>query len=428
MSKETPKNAKRQLIPQVPRSVASVPKEDLTPFDMRCLSALSSCPFLCPYPPPQAGLLAPTTLHVELSKGINFVFVWPNLPLSSKVFRFGALALSVAVARSSTENAEKVAPDYLRTLNHYTREAIDASSIVEVLVGSYAMILESWFMKRSLKTFILYYHGIYTAYSLLMQSVSTFFPPSNSSLANLLMHYSNRIMFLAYFSRPPCHTNDLKSCLEIDDILRSQLSSRPIGCNTFERLYHLNGYLRFYLDYYLLARRVSVSDMQSPDVSTILGILSKVCELVPSVPEVSKVINAALDDSLPWPWHENGEIMDNILVRILDSRRPPRSELGVDMNNQAPESALVYGFAQVIMETVGGAAPELLSIQGFRISPGLFLCRLCALVSSYYCIKWPVRCAYFHALTRYLLWAGVGLLDSVHPTGTISKFNLLTEL
>jgi len=111
--------------------------------------------------------------------------------------------------------------------------------------------------------------------------------------------------------------------------------------------------------------------MGSPDVSsTILGILSKVCELVPSVPEAFKVINAALDDSLPWPWHENGEIMDKILVRVLDLRRPPRSELGVDMDNQAPESALMYGFAQVIMETVGGTAPELLSIQGSRISPG----------------------------------------------------------
>jgi hypothetical protein len=162
--------------------------------------------------------------------------------------------------------------------------------------------------------------------------------------------------------------------------------------------------LRFNVDYYLLLKRQQVSSMETSDVHPrILAILSNIFRLLPFVSEVTEVINAALDPSnLPWPWRGNSTIMDNVLDKILtkDERR----------NSNAATAAMTYGLAILIAETVGGSISPLPSLPEFNISPGLFLCRLCALVSSFDAQQRHTVLPRFYLLPR-LFWAGVGLTD-----------------
>jgi hypothetical protein len=170
--------------------------------------------------------------------------------------------------------------------------------------------------------------------------------------------------------------------------------------------------LRFYVDYYLLLKRHQASSMETSDVRLrILAILSDIFQLIPFVSGVAEVINAALDPSLPWPWRGNSLIMDNVLDKILT-----KDEVG---SSEAARAAMIYGFAILIAETVGGSISPLQSLPEFNISPGLLLCRLCALVSSFDAQR-DTGSPLFDLLPR-LFWAGVGLTDGVDSAGILLK-------
>jgi hypothetical protein len=314
---------------------------------------------------------------------------------------------------SLTDNPNGDAPVYRTKFCRYMREAIDASSILEVFVASYAMVMESWYLDEHLQTLITHYKGMSAAYSLLSDGVSAAATTNYSaSYCNGLMQCSLIMVFDAYFLRPPFECTEFGQCQELDECIRTLIDAPATGRNSISRLWSLDRYLRFYVDYYLLLKRHQASSMETSDVRLrILAILSDIFQLIPFVSGVAEVINAALDPSLPWPWRGNSLIMDNVLDKILT-----KDEVG---SSEAARAAMIYGLAILIAETVGGSISPLQSLPEFNISPGLLLCRLCALVSSFDAQR-DTGSPLFDLLPR-LFWAGVGLTDGVDSAGILLK-------
>ena len=67
---------------------------------------------------------------------------WPEFPLSSKPFRYAALAFASSQRTGNDTNSDTL--KYLAKFYKYTKEVIVASSLVEVAVASYTILLYAY--------------------------------------------------------------------------------------------------------------------------------------------------------------------------------------------------------------------------------------------------------------------------------------------
>ena len=345
---------------------------------------------------------------------------WLDFHLSSKVFRYAALALASTMQSSKTYDSNGAGSDYLAKFYKYMGEAIEDKSILEIFIASYIMVIDSWFQGNDLQTIFTYCKGMHVAYSLLTDGVSATATYPVSYIRPFMLSVNDRI-FENYFLRPPSETTELKLCEELDTLVRALQTSLAIGSDV-DDLFTFNKYLRLYIDCYLLERRTLVPPIETSSfLPRIRATLSEIFRLFPSVPGVSKVISATLDATLPWPWFNNASGLNNVLDELLDvdERLDLDEFLEHKLSNQrALDQALLYGFALVIADATGGAP---FPASCCPASPGLILCRLCALMSAK-----PGVFPQFKLLP-YFLWAGLGLVDGVEPAGTTTKMIILTK-
>ena len=108
-----------------------------------------------------------SVLQVDLSNlsgnlNGNIYFPWFKFPLSSKSFRYATLALSYAL-----DSTNGTGSSYLAGFYEHINEAIDGSSITEVVVSSYVALLCSFRTYEPIETLLVYFNGMRAAFSAL---------------------------------------------------------------------------------------------------------------------------------------------------------------------------------------------------------------------------------------------------------------------
>ena len=388
--------ANGQLVFAIPRISASILSDEPNSVEMHIYSMLEIKDLSDPYESRQIIFIPFTESYESGYAPRGIIISWPNFHLSSKVVRYAALTLSSAIMSSTTYNSNGAGSDYLAKFYKYMRKAIEAKSTLEVFVASYIMVMDCWFQAKDLQTIFTFYKGMSTAYSLLIDGVSATATYTGLNSRRLMLHL-NWMIFETYFLQPPLETTEVTICQELDTVIRAFAPS------TGNDLVCLNRCLRLYLDCYLLERRIRVPFIETFSVrSRILATLSDIFCLYPSIPGVSTVISTTLDASLPWPWLNNALAMNDVLEGLLVP-----DHLGNNSYLGALGMALDYGFALVIAEAVGVALLSTSCFPVFNVSPGLMLCRLCALMSAYHILR-PSSLPQFDWLP-YFLWAGLGL-------------------
>ena len=188
----------------IPRSMPPAPDDELTTIDFRYLGFLIPCT----RPHPRVVNIHSRFEVRKHSYLVDVQFPWPNFPLSSKAFRYAALALSTASACiSDYDNPDLFS--YLAKFYRYIKEAIDSSSHIEVIVASYAAMLCNFKMSEAFETTLTYFNGICQSYSqLLARRSGTILGPEICSTITPLLLGSLRTLELAYLGRDPCAVGD----------------------------------------------------------------------------------------------------------------------------------------------------------------------------------------------------------------------------
>jgi len=350
-------------------------------------------------------ILIPFTMPPSLPYSCSgIIFEWPDFHLSSKAFRYAALALSSSIMETRKIYGPKiVAVDYLTKFYKYMRDAIEAKSIAEILFASCIMVMESW-LKDDLPTLVTHFTGLSAAYSLVR----------DGGLSTTVMQTCFDMLFDTYFRQSPLDSTQVKVCRDIDTIIRTFLTIPAISGDPRVRPF-LTRYLYFYMDHYLLERRTVMPSIEPfSAVSRLVEILPEIFRSYTTTPYVTTLIMAALDASLPWPWLSNTIMMHDICEKL-----PMPSNLGTMRDTQ--REALNYGLALVVGEIVGTNHSPALCIPKFNVPSGLILCRLCALVSAYYTDIGAVTYERF-GLLPHLLWAGFALVNGLDPSGMQSAW------
>jgi pentatricopeptide repeat protein len=83
--------------------------------------------------------------------------LWPEFSLASKMFRYAALALGSQVDNGTTSVDTM---QYIQKFYEYAIAAIEASSIHEIIVGSYTMLLYSYAAHERFETALVYFKGL----------------------------------------------------------------------------------------------------------------------------------------------------------------------------------------------------------------------------------------------------------------------------
>ena len=310
------------------------PDDEVTTTDARYLESLCKFTRSNPIPfPPCLNLLSVTHL-MSLNPGndflVRFAVSWPSFPIDSKPFRYGSLALSSSYVRNSPD------PDrfnYLDKFYKYTKEAIEASSTVEVLVASYAVLLCSFRTNEALEIVLRFFNGV--------RDTSLLFVPDSSNAScdlnayrttNSVLLGSVKTLHFAYLKRDLSATEDFDLLWLVHNSLckllfrlfvPTSIRSLPIELDLLERLKELDYYMRFYVDLYLCVIEQHGGREVAQVTASLRHILSEIIALVAQMDKSQKVIRDATDESFPWPWLND---RSNINTRITRRCRP-RSRL-----------------------------------------------------------------------------------------------------
>jgi hypothetical protein len=132
--------------------------EERTPLDLKYRALLRPETFLFESPRLE-GLF----ICLSVDPSLSGIFVpWPSFSLASKTFRYAVLALCTSMETTTAA----ITLEYLAKFFKYMREAIQGSSVIEVLVASFAMTIRSVQIREPLEQVVVHFNGLSSAYSL----------------------------------------------------------------------------------------------------------------------------------------------------------------------------------------------------------------------------------------------------------------------
>ena len=392
----------------VPLLTIRQPDEELTTSDSRFLEVVSSRQYHVAFNLHPAGFITCYTTISAMGPR------WPNFTYASKAFRFATLAFGSSYYKP---NNYRPTYNYLAKFHKYIKEAIEQSSLMEVLVASYAAVMCSLQIQEDLEKILKFVAGVCQTATLL-QSDRQHSPNHLETIrtVDIILLGSVETLRMAYFiSRDPCANVDIDLLGEMHTILQHVCTwhcgqfpyrSQLYETNTFARLVKLDLYMKFHLDYYLAVMSQSSSDNEILRATASLRqVLSQIIETVPQMPKAWKVFDIALDESRDWPWL-TGQLFMEVPQENLDF--------------ECLKTAFIFGFAWLLKEIIGEPENHFYTdASSMYVAPAIFLCRLYALRLSHITPEW--RC-----IIRNIFWAGIGLRRGVDRAGTIQVIFLLT--
>jgi hypothetical protein len=335
---------------------------------------------------------------------------WPNFTLSSKSFRYAALALWASYYYSPDS---VLLLEYLDKFYKYIKQAFEAKSIMEVLVASYAVFICCFQTNEPLDTLFERFKGICTAASrLLRETPNAANDPSAVITVNSALLGSLEVFRLAYSARDPNAIEEIDLLRDVHSTLQETshwlcTHFRPgktlsTELDFYGQLMGLDYYFRFYLDHYLaLTQSTSLGNVE--EISEVAASLQQIiCHITGFVPKMTKpprLLDKAKSDSGDWPWLSHRSSPDHDIV--------PNT---VDF--ESSHSALLYALALLIQQLLDSSGAH--ATNDSDISAASLLCRLCALAPSQCGHHWLPSCP----MGRYLFWAGLQLSRSVQSKGT----------
>ena len=382
----------------IPRSLPSASTDEtMTSVDMKYWQHISEFHLML--------LLREITGHVFGNPvPLTLTVPFPEFPLSSKPFRYAALALA-----SSHKEGNADTLMYLAKFYKYMKEAIDASSIVEVAVASYMIVLYAYKGHECFSTVLVHFKGMCHAFIRLKQSKYRMGIREVPHMQTL-WHGALQTLYLVFWGRPhhtsPLQSEEFKLLGELDNVL--QFSSAMLSSVDNSQIHSswrtceaLGCYLAFYLDHYLALRnrRAANKDIRRiPSITASLhNILRQIIHLVPQIPEAREMLYQASDASSYWNC-ENDPVQSGSLAYHSTLNGP-------DYDFRDKQAAMLFAFAKLIESVFVIDVNKTLAI-----TSAVFLCRICAML---FYQQSEVCCS----RTRALFWSGLVLTKSSHPVG-----------
>lgn len=149
-------HASGQLVFAIPRVSPRILSDEPNSFEIHLYSMLEICKFSDTSDSRSLGqiIVIPNTGIYELY--YHRYVGWLEFHLSSKVFRYAALALASTMQSPKTYDSNGAGSDSLAKFYKYMGEAIEEKSILEIFIASYIMVIDSWFQVNDLQTLFTY--------------------------------------------------------------------------------------------------------------------------------------------------------------------------------------------------------------------------------------------------------------------------------
>jgi hypothetical protein len=335
---------------------------------------------------------------------------WPEFSLSSKPFRYAALAFASSQRECNGVNSDTLM--YLAKFYKYMKEAIDASSLVEVAVASYMIVLYSYRGHECFSTVLVHFKGMCDAFIRLKQTKSRMGMREVPHMQTL-WHGALQTLYLVFWARPhhtaPLQSEEFRLLGELDNVLQfssamlypaadSQISNIHSSWRTCEAL---GCYLAFYLDHYLALRNRRAADTNIRSLPSITAslhnILRQIIQLVPQIPEAREILYQASDASSYWNWDNDPVQSGSLACHSIQN--------GPDYGFRDKQAAMLFAFAKFIESVL------LIDLnKTLAITSAVFLCRISAMLFD----KQSEVCC---SRSRALFWSGLVLTKSSHPVG-----------
>lgn len=397
----------------VPRFVFTTSDDDLKSSDHRYIDALQFTLYNVDEVFDGCVVFLSTDMMIMIPHAIGrgFMVPWPDFPLSSKPFRYAVFALSSHSRRSAhTQNCV----NNLAKFYKYINEAIEASSLMEVFMSSYAALLYSYQYEQRFESAFTFFEGICLAYSQLAQQSSNSCNGRGNAITINLTLIGSLMTFLGSYLRRDFYTSEdfqplwrvhtnlqllLPWVSSIAHVCISRQVVDSFGGQVYEQLLALDYLFKFHLHQYLtvkerfnLARETEIQEV----TASLRQVICQIIALVPRMESFQRVMHFAMNNFLPWPWVPHPR------------RRFPRMEL--DVRNREQNSILLFGLATVIEGMINQSDLGTHTNYNSNISPALLLCRLRVLLGeggSSFAIQEP----------RLYFWAALRLTSHVDLAG-----------
>lgn len=275
---------------------------------------------------------------------------------------------------------------------------------MEILVASYASLMCHVQLENTLSRVLQFVQGLCTVGSQLIHQRHAGI--EDVGLVDKLLNSGLDTLRLAYFvSRDPFEKIDDVDFITIHKTIQAisswhceQLPPSPFSTflDHFQELVKLDLYLKFRLDYYLLAMRRSDNGSEKLEATVALRMaLSQIIEQVHRLLHPPNLVAEAMNSSHSWPWSTGGVWMDTDEIYPF-----PFIPCKI---------AFTYALAVVLWDATGETRTMIYANDNTQISAGELMCRFFAIHLSQSQPRWIFRSA-----AQYLFWAGIGLGKEEH--------------
>lgn len=344
---------------------------------------------------------------------------WPQFTLHSRPFRFAVLAISSSILEGEDNKIHTFT--YLSQYYKFAQEAIQASSLLEVVAASYTILLYSYMGDESFETLFVHFKGLSSGIALLHEKSG-----NEVKWVEVLWRAGLQLLLRKFWKRNQFKyipKGELELLIELYRILQERTSHSvftdpsiegPWTNSSYTRLEILGCCLSMYWDLYLAFQKVrslerDVKLLRSL-VESIKHTLEEILDLVRNLPNPRELLRQAEADVRSW-WSESTEVPG-------EDMRSPKIHCPHQITFEDDRAALLYAYAKLIKIFIQLPAHTDISC---CVSSALLLCRLCApAVTGYLARSSPFALQ----MTRYLFWTGLVLQKTEHPVGETEIFDV----
>ena len=357
----------------------------------------------------------------QLPHSAKTAFPWPTFPLSSVMFRYASLTFASYSETSDNDQTLR----YLGKFYQHAREAISSSSLIEVVMASYLILLYAYVSRAPFHQVFIHFKGICGVFtSPLFKTLSRENRRDLQRVWKLCLPALRRAFWTTYQASSTACVEELELLREIyitlqdtSYILYEDIGPSPdIDHEMRARLDVLESYLTFYWDFYLAIRgQIPDEASETPHMSTLSALETSIRDIVQLIvtftfqypASTTLVTQASRTVSPEINFHDYPDIVFPEGMKFEDIK-----------------AASLYCWAKVIENALRSSIPNPGSVHA-----SLVLLRLNAVISKR--LGWP------WARPSLLFWAGLSLRNSICSSGTtdsglelmsLAKVFIITEL
>ena len=348
-------------------------------------------------------------------KSVTIVLPWPQFPVSSKPFRYAALTFASALA------GNKMSHDtcfYLSRFYKYTREAIAASSLVEVAVASYAILLFHYSAADSFDHMFIHFEGICERIIHIQDRIFSDNLDFLRELWESAFQAMQRVIWAGIPATWEVTETELQKLFKVFSITRNMsfIEDGPdedINDLTKEqrhaRLDFLECLLAFYLDYYLALKTYSDISKNSAFITLVGDSLRDVIRQIIRTMRGAVIVRSLL-----------GLVTEDLYLCAAFDILPTLSEqpnlvLPAEASYDDVKAALLFGWARLLNDFLIPVTTEPHdSVCSTRVTSSVVLWRLCRMAfANDTFAQHPSGLS----LTRALFWIGLSITKRESPFG-----------